>query len=302
MLTDAQLLERKDGLGGSDSGAILGLNPYRTPLDVYLEKRGESAPLDLSDNQAVHFGNVLEDVVAEEYVRRTGNKVRRVNQMLRHPDHSFMTAYLDRKITGDRKVLECKTAGQYASKQWGPSGTDQVPEWYLAQVTHYMIVTGYHCADLATLIGGQDFRIYSFTLDDELAGIIVRAEEEFWQLVQDGIAPAPVNTNDLETLYAIDNGESLLADDETIATILRLKTLRDQIKVLKGEDAKLAFDIKKAMNDCSVLLGDDGAPLVTWKKSKDSKRLNGDLLKIGHPDIYERYLKTQAGSRRFLLK
>lgn len=301
-LTAEQLEQRRTGIGGSDAGAILGLNPYRTAVDVYLEKRGELFPDDLSDNEAVHFGNVLEDVIAQEYTRRTGNKVRRRNTMLRHVDHAFMLANLDRSVDGLRRVLECKTAGQYTVNAWGPSGTDQVPDSYLAQCMHYMIVTGYDQADLAVLIGGRDFRIYHIPFDRGLADMIIAHETEFWRHVNEGVPPPPQNVHDLETLYAIDNGDGLVASPETAMTVDALKTVREQIKHLEAQKEQFETDIKGAMKDYSALLGADGLPLVTWKKAKDSARFDARAFEKKHPDLHQQFLVTQSGSRRFLVK
>ena len=77
------LADRRKGIGGSDIGAILGLSPYRTLMDVFLDKRGETQPK--GNEQAMYWGTVLEDVVAHEYQKRTDRKIQRVNQMLAHP-------------------------------------------------------------------------------------------------------------------------------------------------------------------------------------------------------------------------
>lgn len=301
-LTAQQLEARKLGIGGSDAGTILGVNPYKSAVDLYLEKRGEIEPPDLSDNEAVHFGNVLEDVVADEYTRRVGHKLRRVNAHLQHPELPFMLANLDRKVTGMPWVFEAKTAGQYMSSDWGPSGTDQVPESYLVQVTHYMIVTGYQRAELAVLIGGRDFRHYTIPFDQGLADILVAREAEFWRLVETGTPPAPQSVHDLETLYAIDNGQSLVASDDLIEMVQALSATRAHLKEIEGQKGEMELVIKQALADNSVLLGDDGKPLVTWKKAKDSDRFDAKAFEKDHPDLYRQYLKTQTGSRRFLVK
>lgn len=132
---------RKTGIGGSDAPVVCGMSPWKSALELYLEKRGEAEPEDLSDNDAVRFGTLLEDVIADEYVRRTGRKVRRVNRQLRAKDHPFMVANLDRDVVGQPRILECKTAGIHAKDEWGEQGTDEVPEYYLLQCTHYLAAT-----------------------------------------------------------------------------------------------------------------------------------------------------------------
>lgn len=235
---------RSTGIGGSDAGTIAGLNNYKQPVTLYYEKRGEKAPDDLSDNDAVHFGNVLEDTVAEEYARRTGNKVRRNNHILRSKAYPFMLANLDREIVGQNQGLECKTAGAYINtKEWGKGNTyetqadgtilqmtedDIVPETYQLQCQHYMAVTGKLSWDLAVLIGGRDFRIYTIHRHEELIGNLIDIELEFWNRVQTSNPPAIDHNarNALDTvkgLFPGTNGESITFNAEILAwhTVLK---------------------------------------------------------------------------------
>ena len=306
-LTAEQLEERRRGIGGSDAGAVLGLNPYRTPVAVWLEKTGRAEPEDLSDNEAVYWGNRLEDVVAEEFSRRTGLKVRRCNRTLTHPDLPFVIAHIDRQILSDGKrgpgVLEVKTAGQYAASKWGPSGTDQVPDEYLVQTAHYLAVTGYAYARLAVLIGGRDLRIYEIPRDEELIDLVHGQEERIWHGdVEADVPPPPVTVGDIETLYAVDDGETLLASAEIEDAARTLAEIKAQIKSLEEHASSLEERIKAAMRDYSVLVDAEGNPLVTWKKSKDSQRLDTKRLKEEQPEIWSRYSRTVPGSRWFLLK
>lgn len=303
MLTAEQHAQRLTGIGGSDVGAILGLNKYRSALDVYLEKIGEVQPEDLSGNQAVHFGNVLEDVVAQEYERRTGAHVRRRNLAIVHKQHPFVRANLDRSVDGERKVLECKTANQYTAGSWGPDGSDEVPDSYLVQVVWYMLATGYRSADLAVLIGGQDFRIYQFAFDRELQEMVFEHCADFWvNNVQKRVAPEPTCERDLETLYSIDNGRSIVATPAIEAAHDRLVAARHQMKVLEADKKALEFDIKAYMGEHSdVVLGADGTKLFSWKKAKDIVVVDSAKLKADTA-LFERFSTVRTGSRRFLVK
>ena len=304
MLTEQQLVERKSGIGGSDIGAILGLNKWTSPLDVYLDKTGQADGPDLSDNEAVHFGNVLEDTIAQEYARRTGCKVRRRNQRFTHPDHEWMAANIDRSVDGERMILECKNSSQWMAGSWGESGTDEVPESYLVQVAWYMAILGYDRANLAALIGGNNLRIYEFDRDLELESLLIDRSREFWfHNVLAGVAPAPSCKRDLDTLYAMDNGEAMLADQTTEARVRELSDLRAKIKEWEKQADTLKFDIQAAMgSSATLLLGEDGSPLATWKSPKPGRRLQGKRLKEERPDIWERYAPVAENSRRFLVK
>lgn len=119
MSSEDWLKLRRNSIGGSDAGAILGFNKYESPYSLYCKKvYPETFEQDLSDNEAIHFGNVLEDVVAKEFVARTGKKVRKHNKMMYHEEHDFMSANVDRVVIGEKAILECKTANQYKESEW----------------------------------------------------------------------------------------------------------------------------------------------------------------------------------------
>ena len=105
---------RKKGIGGSDAGAVAGLNPWKSPVSVYMDKIGESKPT--QDNERMRIGRDLEDYVARRFEEATGKKVRRNNFMMVHDDYNFMVANIDREIVGENALLECKTTGSYGKK------------------------------------------------------------------------------------------------------------------------------------------------------------------------------------------
>ena len=314
MLAAEQLETRKNGMGGADAAAILGLNPYRTAVDVYLEKMGQAEQFE--GNDATHWGNVLEDVIAKEYARRTGNKVQRRNQHFVHPDHYFMMGNIDRWVVGEKKGLECKTAGQYVSDKWGESGTDQVPDDYLIQCAHYMSVLNVDSWDLAVLIGGRDFRIYHLQRDPELENMLIEQERDFWENhVLLKTPPEPVNLHDLEQLYPNDNGETIIATPDLECNISELKLIKADIKALEEKKKEIDKAIRESLADNSFVENDSGNLLATYKKSKDFKRtdwkatfyaLSGDSRLADYTDILTDYqnenIQTITGSRRLILK
>ncbi len=304
MSHDEWLQNRRSGIGGSDAGAIMGVNPYMSALDLYNDKLGITPPKDLSDNQAVHFGNVLEDVVAQEYTRRTGIKVRRRNAQFAHAKYPWMLANIDRDVVGEPMLLECKTAGAYFKKdEWGPSGTDQVPMHYYIQCAHYMCVMGYERADLAVLIGGRDFRIYHIEKDKELEEMLIEKEANFWNNhVLKQIPPEPETKSDIEQLYGIDDGTSVEANISVETSVIELNAVKEEIKRLKGEQDRLETNIKGFMKEHTTLVDATGSPLATWKASSGRKTFDAKAFQKEHADLYSQYIKVSPGSRRFTVK
>ena len=264
---------RRKGIGGSDAGAILGVNKYKTPLDVYLDKTGQSP--DVEDNDAMYWGRALEDIVAYEYAKRTGKKVRRNNAILVHPEHKFMLANLDREIVGEPGILEIKTAAR--ADDWGEPGSDEVPESYLAQVMHYMAVTGAQFADIAVLIAGRKFQTYTIQRDDQLIEHMIEVERDFWENNVYRLVPPDAKTMaDLNNRWRVDSGAALVASVELHQKIKFLQALRDKEKEIQEERKELEFMIKEEMAEMSEILDDQGNRLVTWK-ARQSKRFDTKL-------------------------
>ena len=148
----AWLEARKQGLGGSDVATIAGLSKWKSQVQVFLEKTQAIEQEDVQ-SEVAYFGNVLEEVVAQEFAKRTGLKVQRRNAILQHPAYPWMLANVDRLIVGERIGLECKTASEYLKKN---GRMKKYPVTYL-QCQHYMAVTGYEAWWIAVLIGGNKF-------------------------------------------------------------------------------------------------------------------------------------------------
>ncbi len=315
MLTPKQLEQRKQGIGGSDAAAAVGISPYKSPLELYFEKIGEVV-MEQSPTKYSHFGQRLEEVVADEYEDRTGCKVRRRHHTFVHPDHDFMLAHVDRTVDNQRCVLECKTTDKFAAKPhlWGqgnrysPSGQlvsidNQVPEYYLVQCCHYMSVLNYERCDLAVLIGGNDFRIYTLERNYALEAQLIEMEKRFWyEHVLKRKPPRPVSKRDVQLLYAKANGEARKVSKNIESTVNALKETKQTIAELKCEQEGLELDIKRFLGNAEVLLNEKGQSILTWKQSAASTRFNEKSFAAEHPDLYQRYCEKRPGSRRLHIK
>lgn len=309
---DQWLTARRKGIGGSDIAAILGLSPYRTPMDVFLEKRGETQPK--GNEEAMYWGTVLEDVVASEYQKRTGRRVQRINQMLVHAEHDFVLANIDRavivpeiagnvrwkdgRLTTDR-ILECKTANAYAADQWGDAGTDHVPDAYLLQCQWYLGITRADVADLAVLIGGSDYRIYSIARNDGLIGYMIEAAAEFWRRVQEGIAPDPQSVAEAARKWPRHiAGKSLIVDVTVAEACAELEAIGQQKKQLEAREDELKTQVMSAFGDAEEITY-QGRKLATWK-TQTTTRIDTTRLKKEMPDIAAQFT-TSSESRVFRL-
>ena len=243
------LAVRKRGIGSSDAAAAVGLNPYKSQLELWLEKTGRDAGLPKTDPQdeesPAYWGNVLEPIVAWHYSKRTGNKVRRINAVLQHPDPElpWMLANIDREVIGteDVQILECKTAGINGARLW----KEGVPEYVVLQVMHQLAVTGKQAADVAVLLGGQTLEIHRIERDEQMIARLIELERQFWQHVETDTPPPADGTASAESalrcLYPEDN--SLVADFSNhaglTAAFIELKAVRQSIANMEKREAEL---------------------------------------------------------------
>lgn len=306
---------RSTGIGGSDIGAILGLSRFKSPYDVYLDKIGEGDGF--TGNNATHWGNILEAVVADEYSAQTGNKVQRVNKTIRHPDHEWAIANIDRAVVvpeiakrvyirkdgtlATNRILECKTANGFKTAMWGEPGSDFVPDSYFCQCQWYMFVCNADYADLAVLIGGQDFRIYKIERDQAFIEGMYKAARTFWfENVQKRIPPEVSTQEEAVKRYPkSEAGKTAEASEDAFSAYKKLTEVTEEIKKLKAEESRLKAVMMRDMGDSESIKA-DGVTLATWKL-QSTTRLDSKLLKSEQPDIYNLYTKTSE-SRVFKLK
>ena len=301
---DAWLQIRQQGIGSSDAAVAIGLSPYKSPLSLWLEKTQRKAPDDLSEKEAVIWGTVLEPVLASVYAERTGKKVRRVNAVLQHTDYPFMLANLDREVLdpAGNGVLEIKTAGYHSAPQW----EEGVPVAYQCQVLHQLAVTGHAWADVAVLIGGQDFRIYRIERDDDKITDLIARESQFWACVQDNRHPEPDGSDDagkaLLSLFPVDNGQTidLSESPEYNQLFAELLNLREQKEATERKESEIKQRIQVALGTCTAALFQQGK--VTWRKAKDRLAADVDKISQEHPELIQQYCKPVPGTRRFTIQ
>lgn len=304
---DQWLTVRKNGIGSSDAAAAVGLNPYKSQLELWLEKTGRDGNLPKTnpndESSPMYWGILLEPFVAAHYTKRTGNKVRRINAVLQHPTVPWMLANIDREVIGapDVQILECKTTGINGVRLW----KDGVPEYVQLQVMHQLAVTGKQSADVAVLICGQELQVHRIDRDETMIGQLIELERQFWRFVELDQAP-PADGSDsaelaLRCLYPHDNGKTLdlRHDSEMSQAFSDLLAVRQVLVSQSQLESQLKQKIQECLGEATKALFETGE--VTWKRSKDKIELDTDRLLKDQPDLLQRYGLTKPGSRRFLV-
>ena len=285
---EAWLEERRKGVGGSDVAAIMGLSAYSTPYQVWLSKT-LGVDEDISGKPAVQWGNILEPVIGEHYASEHPDRtVRRVNAIARSIARPWAQASLDYEVRDPELgwgVLEIKTAGLRRESDWD----DGVPVYYQTQVAHYLSVTGRQFADVAVLIGGQDYREYRIMRDEEDVAAVEKAVDAFWHdYVESNIEPA-IGDGDSSAVF--------LAHEVAIEDFIEARTTPREVfdyVIAKGAKERADEELKRASARLKALIGDSRGischeGKVTWRRfersSFDAKAFDRD-----HPGVREAYI------------
>lgn len=291
---------RKKGIGGSDVSCLLGINKWKSEIELWLDKVNQTNEPPV-ENEAMTWGMIMEPVIRNYFTEVTGKKVVEVRAILQHPEYPFMLADVD-GITvddaGNPAVLEIKTASEYKRGEWEVD----VPVYYQTQIQHYLCVTGIRKAYCAVLIGGNSFKIYEVDADDEIQSMLIEVEKNFWNKVQNMIRPemdgSDAAKNLLDSLYHGGVAEQIVMPEEAIQYVdayIEACAEEDNAKAKKQEASN---HIKEIMGDYekATCLGHS----ISWKPVS-TERLDTKALKEKEPEIYAKYVKSSV-SRRFTLK
>lgn len=282
MLTLEQRKERMTGIGGSDLGAICGFSKWANAVDIYHSK--QELQEDVEENRYIEWGNRLEPVIREKASEVLGKEIIKPETFIRSQEHSFMIANLDGWIGDDRIVCEFKVADKWTEKLFGEPGSDFIPDVYLFQLAHYAIVMNASKCYLFVLIGGNDFRHYTYERNPELEAQIIRIEKNFWENhVMKRIPPEPKTYEEASTLWSNHNDHSVVSED-AMSIHHDLLTVRARIEELKQLEDKHKAELCKIIGEASVVLSPELNPIATWKTQKSS-RIDTHKLKKEYPDI-----------------
>ena len=287
-------LRKQLGVGGSDAGAVIGLNPFKSAYTLWAEKTGRIP--EFEGNLITEVGSYLEEFVAKLFERETGKKVRRKNRMLVNTDYPWAFGDVDRVVVGEKALLEIKTTNSIPIMKQLRNSTE-FPEAYYAQVVHYLAVSGLEKAYLAVLIGCRDFKVFELERDENEIAALMGAEEEFWNGYVKTNTPPPADgiastTETISTIYPESNDEtvSLMAYE---ADLKQYMTYTSLIKDVERQRDEVANRIKSFLGERGG--GESNAYRVSWKSQSrrtfDSKAFARENPSI---DLSPYYKETSA--------
>ena len=292
------LEDRKKGIGGSDVGALLGLNKYKSPYTLWAEKSG-LLHVEEVDNESTRIGRDLEDYVAKRFMEATGHTVVTSDYSFQSKEHPFMLANVDRLLTDEPSGLECKTASALTRYDFE---NGDIPPSYYCQCMHYMAVTGLKKWYISILVMGKGFYWFEINRDEEEIKALIEAEAEFWNKVETGEAP-PIDgtTSTSKTLGAVFNrsmDKECILGHEAETALSMIYNINKKIKELKEQKILYENIVKRDMQDAEKAEVEDYT--VKWTR-KDTDRYSQSDLKKYEPSIYKRFSKKTT-SERFVVK
>lgn len=308
---------RHNGIGGSEVGTILGLNPYQSSLELFYKKIDLISD-DVPENDAMFWGNVLEEVIADKWqywetdskqMIENHNKgeikrrCRRVNSIVQNPDYPWLFSNLDRVInkTAGRGegVLEIKTISGYVVDQW----QSRIPPYQITQLMIYMVICDFEYGELAILKDGRFMDVIPFVKNQSLCEGIISRTKDFWDKVLEGrkisseLRKKPNNSTLLSSLHSIEpepDGSEAYAlflnkkykgEGGTRSGTLeeqdwaeKLKQNDEDIKLLETTSMKFENMLKSSMGEVEeITFGKNGK--VTWKVNKNGSRVFRNSIK-----------------------
>ena len=302
---DAWLKARTRGIGGSDIGAICGVSPFTSARQVYLNKTGqftESMKPGAAAQERMHFGHLLEPIVADEFAARelvedkAHLKLVNIGATLQHKDYPWALANVDRLIvdTDGRPwgILECKTTSEYMNEEWESGESLQS---YVYQLNWYLWILGLERGYFACLVGGNKFYIYPVYRNDELINeVMLPAAKKFWNenvLALKEPEMQSVDTDFVNQTYSdvVKNSELVMEDDTANDLAETVFNCKRQIKELTSIMEEAQNKLKDRLKENEIGYTKDYT--IKWSP-RSQKRVDNDKLKKEYPDVYQEVLKT----------
>lgn len=307
MTGEQWLLKRRNGVGGSDAGAVMDLNKWASPLTVYLDKKGLSH---FDGNRATERGSWLEEPIREKAKEALGVMIEECPYMFTSATHPFMSANIDGLvyIQEEKEINDISLSGlgghEIKTTQRGDDFSEhEIPDSYFAQVQHYMAVLDLPWFILsAYFIDRHEFHHYVIQKDEAFINRLIEAEKDFWEsYIEKGVMPAPSGI-DAEMAIITDMFEgsavSIVLDTQAESLSAEYLLINQQLKDLEKRKAQLSESLKLKIiaqqtageTKAHAIAGNYRISFSKYaKKSVDTDRLKKD-------GLYEQYCKKSESS------
>lgn len=294
-------------LGGSDLAAVLGISPWKTPYELWEEKLDIAPETEFDElrEKILKRGKRLEPVVMEQLQDEYDLTVLGRNQVFIDSEHEWMRAEIDFEYLcpdGSTGNGDVKTVNVFAAKDWGESGTDEVPAYYVAQFQWGMMVAGRSVCAVAALFGADDLRLYYVHRDEEIISMLRERAVSFWVNHVLAEVPPPMQTAaDAERMLRKFDGVTVAATPELRASIGRLKGVKAAEKRLEAKRDSYETALKLALASAAAsdgsskfsLVDEAGRTIATWNP-QSATRVSAKKVKELLPDRVDELSETST--------
>ncbi len=270
-------------------------------VETVLIKQGKLPPPDFSGNENVQMGLVMQPTIARLASEKLKIELKEADYPLTHPKESWLRSHFDYiSVSGDT-LVEVKNYDANYRRKFDPE-TNRIPSADYIQLVHEATVHNVEKIYLAVLFGGNNFETFEFHITEQQKVDFIQQMAVFWGHVVSNTTPQANSVDDAKLVYPSSTEGIVIANQHIENRVSDLKIIKDKIKELETIADQWETEVRNALGDRSELRTFDGNTLVTWRSSKPSMRFSADLLKTSMPDIYEKFVVEQFGSRRFLIK
>jgi len=270
-------------------------------VDAILTKQGKREIPDLSDNEAVQMGHVMQPIIGQLFQDRHKMELKEADYALTHPTESWFRSHFDFISADGRVLVEAKNYNAGVRNKFD-ADTNRIPDADYAQLVHECACHGIDRIFLAVLFGGQEFLTFEFNIAQAERDELVQKMAKLWAFCKTDTLPPAESIEQTKLIYPTSTEDALVATQQMEIAVAQLKQYKASIKALEDQAEAVEVLIRNAMGERGSITTYSGETLVTWRASKASKRFSSDLFKQAMPDIYEKFVIEQPGSRRFLVK
>jgi putative phage-type endonuclease len=286
---ESWLQQRRSVVGASEVSALLGLNPYQSPADLYLAKvEGR----EIEETEFLRAGRLMEPVILQLVEEEWGWKVTPNSELVVHPDYPFMGCTPDGYIENGG-VVECKNSSKLI----------EIPHYaHLAQLQYQMGITGRRWGLIGYFMQGYRYRSFRFDFRPEIFDQLVELASDFWHNhIIPRVPPEPIRPGDAAKLIRREvDGKIVEADAQARKLVARYQRLVGTIAARNGELAETRDQLQRLMRDAEALTV-DGERVITWKRSADGTLFDLKQFARDYPELYREYLVLKEGRREFVL-
>jgi len=270
-------------------------------VDVILEKQGKKELPDLSGVEAVQMGHVMQPVIGRLFQDKHQMELKDADYSITHPKHDWFRSHFDFISADGLSLVEAKNYNVAHRNKFDPD-SNRIPDADYAQLVHEAACHGIQKIYLAVLFGGQEFQTFEFDISEVEKDDLIKKMAEVWGYCQADTLPSAETIDQTKIIYPQSSDKTITATRQVELAISQLKDIKGQIKHLEAAEEAIEVQVRNLMGECQEIRAVDGTTLVSWKSAKSSNRFSADLFKQAMPDIYEKFIVEQPGSRRFLVK